>query len=1036
MKYTQQQFEEICRPLATGLDVDLTLGPADAHDYRSLSRLCANRLTHGLAWGVLGARINLEIIRKSAGKTFSDSTRLLKLYLLPEYYNFVMTHADRLDSIVSEANSDHRQAISVAVLEANYLLKYNKCGNCKQNCPQCEKFYVGETPEQLYMRVATFLCMAQGDDDLEKSFEMIKEAYNLLSAQKYSHATPTMYNAGTVRHQMASCFVLVQSDSLWGIEDNWTYVAEISRNSGGIGMDVSAVRHSFIGNSGKSDGVPALIKPLKEILGYVDQSKKRKGSAAMFLGVWHIDIIEFIQMGVPVGNDAGETVEAVQDMFYCAWANDLFMRRCRADESWTLFCPKRSPGLMDVYGAEFEKLYTKYEREGHGLKVIPAISILKELYNAQCKIGFPYIGFSDRFNEANVQENIGPIHSSNLCVAPETMVLTSKGYVSIQSIWGDRETKVWNGQSWSPTRVYRTGTDQPLLEVGFSNGSVLKCTPYHKFFLDEKSGALPAHLLKPGMKLIDTIFSVMPSSMTDPDAWTGVPINHTYLTKSAWLRVLFETMKITVYESKLYETVVWTKHNNCHIKSRDRDFLNDVRYMLQTMGCDPQLYHDKKSGWYRLFILSTDLYILGVVGQEYVKPGRNGCMPRYAPIRVQYVKKLDGLYDTFCFTEDDRGMGIFNGVITGQCMEISLHTSEEEIASCNLASVCLSNFCVDGAFDFVEFARVVRFIVRIMNNVIDRNFYPERIPQIKKTNLKNRPLGIGIQGLANTFAALDILFDSAEARDLNNQIIQVMYYSAVDESANIAAERGRSYGAFAGSPYSRGVLHPDMWKSPAVDGVEQKRAVFLDGITIHLGQSAGAARIHLDWAALRGKVRKGMYNSTLLALMPTATSSIIAEQAPCFEPFNFIIGSKSVLSGQYTHVCREFVQDMVKLGVWSETVCSQVKLDSLGGTASLTVPEKIAGNPLKVARWNFLMKKYLTAYEIRQQALIKQSIDRTPFVCQSQSLNWFSANPSWKKFYKNIMETWERGAKTGLYYNRGKSGMQARNVASCTACSS
>jgi len=767
MKYTQEQFEEICGPLSTDLNIDFSLGPADSYDLQSLSRLCANRITTNLDWSILGARLHLKLIRETAGKTFSESTNKLGLYLDKDYFNYIIEHKDELNKIPKEENSENRHAIAVGVVDKSYLLKYNKCGNCKQDCPECETFYVGETFEQMYMRIATFVCRPLSNNDKTGDIEMIKQAYQYLSDNVFSCATPTMYNAGTSRPQCASCFVKTIEDSLHSIEDNWMYTGEISRNSGGIGTDVSKIRHSQIGNAGKSDGVPALLKPYESILVYVDQSKKRKGSAAFYLATWHVDIEEFIMMKVPVGNQAsGHARNKCEDLFYSAWIPDIFMERARDDKDWTLFCPKRCPGLTEVYGKELEDLYIRYEKEGKGIKTVKARSILHLLFEAQCKKGVPYMCFSDRFNECNIQKNIGIIRSSNLC------------------------------------------------------------------------------------------------------------------------------------------------------------------------------------------------------------------------------------------------------------SEISLHTSENEIASCNLASLCLSKFVDDKTreFNYSYLGEVTRFVIRFMNNIIDRNYYPERIPQIKYANLKNRPLGIGIQGLANTFAKMELLFDSEEAREVNDKIIQTIYYYAVDESANLAQQFG-SYPAFEGSPYSKGLLHPDIWRAPNGD-----RSEFLDCY---------------DWSSLRIKASKGMRNSTLLALMPTATSSIIAEQSPCFEPFNFIVGSKSLISGQYTVVCKEFVEDMQKLGVWNDDFAKQIYFDpdnNIGSIQNIKIPDSIKDSPLKVARWNFLMDKYRTAYEIGARESIKQALQRTPFVCQSQSTNWFVGKPSFNKWFKNVIGSWERGAKTCMYYMRGNSSMKARAAMACEGC--
>jgi ribonucleotide reductase alpha subunit len=974
MKYTQKEFEKICAPLSSDLDIDLSLGPKDSYNLISLSRLCANRVTTNLDWGILGGRLHLKLIRETAGKTFSESTKKLQLYLNEEYYNFVQNNKKELDSIVNEEKSNKRQAIAIGVLEKSYLLKYNKCGNCKQDCSECENFYVGETPEQLYMRVATYNCMPD--------IEMIQQAYNYLSDNVYSHATPTMFNAGTLRSQMASCFVLTVEDSLWSIEDHWMYTGEISRASGGIGIDVSKIRHSQIGNSGKSDGVPGVLKPFESILVYVDQSKKRKGSAAAYLSAWHVDIEEFIMMKIPVGQQEDSKAKGkCEDLFYSVWLPDIFMERCEKDQDWTLFCPKRCPGLTEVWGKDFDDLYLRYEREKKGVKTIKAKKILHLVYTAQCKTGVPYICFSDRFNEANMQKNIGLIRSSNLCVSGDTHVLTNKGQLQIKTLQ-DKTVQVWNGQEFSETVVRKTGENQEMMEIKFSNGSTLNCTPYHKFPIgtSDKWAFVQAKDLILGNTIIPCEF---PRICGGGDTF--------------------------IFESTLLE-------DNCHCYDNcSCDHNCDCNIVCE---CKFDDYHPYKEIWaddVDYEDLKLDMQLAGY-NPIYSKDKKKLVMHHNSVITVTSIKHLDQKMDTYCFTEEKRGMGIFNGVITGQCSEISLHTSEKEIASCNLASLCLAKFVENGEFNYSRLGEVTRFVVRIMNNLIDRNYYPERIPQIKYANLKNRPLGIGIQGLANTYAKLELLFDSDEARQLNNKIIQTIYYYAVDESANLAQKYGE-YDAFEGSPYSEGLLHPDIWKAPNGD-----RAEFLDCY---------------DWSSLRTKVSKGMRNSTLLALMPTATSSIIAEQDPCFEPFNFIVGSKTLISGQYTKVCKEFVEDMQKLGVWNENFAKQIYYDGdndIGSAQNIPIPESIKDFPLKVAKWKFLMNKYRTAYEIGARESIIQMLARTPWVCQSQSANWFVSEPSWKKFYNNCIGSWKRGAKTGCYYNRGTSAMKAIAVSACEGC--
>jgi len=520
---TCEQIIEHAKKFNEGLKIDLDKFDG-VYNVFDLIKTCAARSRYNPDWGVLAGRMILNEIKKTAGQTFSDATRLLKNQLHPDYYDFVISNEDVLNEMVDESRSDKRQSISVATCLKSYLLKFNKCQGCGQ-CDECDKLWCASTLEYMYMRVATFLCMPD--------LQMIKDFYTLLSVGHISMATPTMFNAGLKRHQMASCFVVTIGDSLWSIEDFWLAFGEISRNAGGIGADVSRIRHSLIGEVGKSDGIPALLPTYQAILRYVDQSKKRKGSAAIFTSIWHIDIETVIKMKDPKGAESDDT--KCLDLSYGVWLNDLFMERVSKQEPWSLFCPKKAPGLTESHNEEFRELYLKYEKEGRARKVIPnARNLMIEIIEAQMSTGMPYLLNSDQINKCNMQDNIGIIRSSNLCVSGDTKILTDRGQIEIQKLVGEK-VNVWNGEEFSSTTIHQTGEGQDMVEVTFSNGSILKCTPYHKFYIQKTNprykpknmylnenivSVVEAKDLEDGMKIIKCEYPVVDTKRRFPYAYT------------------------------------------------------------------------------------------------------------------------------------------------------------------------------------------------------------------------------------------------------------------------------------------------------------------------------------------------------------------------------------------------------------------------------------------------------------------------------------------------------------------------------------
>ncbi|HLO53171.1 MAG TPA: ribonucleoside-diphosphate reductase subunit alpha [Saprospiraceae bacterium] len=316
------------------------------------------------------------------------------------------------------------------------------------------------------------------------------------------------------------------------------------------------------------------------------------------------------------------------------------------------------------------------------------------------------------------------------------------------------------------------------------------------------------------------------------------------------------------------------------------------------------------------------------------------------------------------------------------CTEIIEYTAPDEVAVCNLASISLSKFVIEDkkTFDFQKLHDITKVITRNLNKIIDINYYP--IPEAQNSNFRHRPIGIGVQGLADAFILMRMPFDSDEAKKLNTDIFETIYNAALEESCTLA-QRDGSYTTFAGSPASKGILQFDMW------GIDP-------------GQS------RYDWNRLKEDIKnKGLRNSLLLAPMPTASTSQILGNNECFEPYTSNIYTRRTLSGEYIIVNKHLLKDLTRLGLWNDEL--KQKLMAANGSVA-NIPE--IPNELKAL--------YKTVYEISQKVIIDQAADRGAFICQSQSLNLFVENPNFGKLSSMHFYGWQKGLKTGMYYLRSK----------------
>jgi len=328
------------------------------------------------------------------------------------------------------------------------------------------------------------------------------------------------------------------------------------------------------------------------------------------------------------------------------------------------------------------------------------------------------------------------------------------------------------------------------------------------------------------------------------------------------------------------------------------------------------------------------------------------------------------------------------------CSEIIEYSAPDETAVCNLASLSLPSFVKrsdehrESSFDFAELRRVAGVAIRNLNRVIDVNYYPTE--STERSNMRHRPVGLGVQGLADVFAMLKMDWESPEAADLNQRIFEHMYYAAVEMSADIASVEG-SYSTFAGCPVSKGLLQPDLWK------------------VVPLSEKDGS----LDWPALRAKAAKGIRNSLLIAPMPTASTSQILGNNECFEPFTSNLYTRRVLAGEFIMLNKHLLVELIAAGVWNDALKQQIVARNGSVQGIPEIPTEIQA-------------RYKTSWEMKQRTLIDMAAARGAFIDQSQSLNLFLADPNYAKLTSMHFYTWKTGLKTGCYYLRTKAPVVAQ----------
>jgi ribonucleotide reductase alpha subunit len=989
---------------------------------------CASLITKHLDYGTLAGRIIVSNNHKNTTNNFAYAMDTLYHFrdvhgihsplIHKDVWQLSQTHALFFQSILDYSRDYLLDYFGFKTLERAYLMKIGK--------------KIIERPQHMWMRVAIGI---HGGD-----LDRVKETYELLSQKYFTHATPTLFNAGTNHPQLSSCYLIgMEDDSVDGIYNTLKDCAKISKWAGGIGLhihDIRAAGTHINGTNGVSNGIVPMLRVFNTTARYIDQGGgRRSGSFAIYMEPWHADIEEFLDMR----KNHGDEEMRARDLFYGLWVPDLFMEKVKKDEDWVLFCPHKCPGLADCYGDDFNTLYEKYRSEGKANKTIKARTLWLKVLDSQMETGTPYLLYKDPANKKSNQQNLGVIKSSNLCVAPETMILTDKGYFEIKTLEG-KTVNVWNGEEFSETIVQKTGRDQELITIETSDGCTLDCTPYHKFYIQsEQTETVEAQHLKVNDQLMDCTYPTIEGEQTYPSSRDIVPLNASVTTKMKWLSDYYNT---DLYNTIILEGILFLSHNS-------NDFLLQIKLMLQLCGIfSKPMFTEKPT----LIISVNELLKQGFIPLRVnirIRSEENQPITRDAV----YIKKIihtGRRADTYCFNEPKKHAGIFNGIITGQCTEIIEYSDAEQTAVCNLASIGLTKFVLPNkTFDYEKLHEVTKVVTYNLNRIIDVNFYPT--DKTRVSNLLHRPIGIGVQGLADVFALMNVAFTSATAREINKLIFETIYHASLESSMEIA--KGRSAKMQTVAPHHASIFAkvdiPHLNNFSKVDMVSRDylaasaadefikellpipaELYYLNGTQMGAYSSfsdSPAAKGLLqfdmwdvtpsqryDWFSLKEEIKRyGLRNSLLVAPMPTASTSQILGNNECFEPFTSNLYSRRTNAGEFVLPNKYLMAELLEMGLWNEALKDNIILNK-GSIQQLTGLSE------------HFKEKYKTVWEIPMKQLIDMAADRGPYICQSQSLNLWMEDPDYKSLTAMHFYAWQTGLKTGIYYLRRKAKHQAQ----------
>jgi ribonucleoside-diphosphate reductase alpha subunit len=1047
---------------------------------------CASMSSIHYDYGTLACHITVSNHHKN---TESDILTAMK-----ELHNYKDNHGkhsplvtkDLVDII--EANFD---AVSAKLdFRRDYMFDYFGFKTLERSYLMRVNGKVVERPQHMWMRVSIGI----HGSDLESAFK----TYDYMSQKYFTHATPTLFNAGTPRPQLSSCFLLsMESDSINGIYNTLKDCALISKWAGGIGLHIHNIRatNSHIrGTNGSSNGIVPMLRVFNNTAKYVDQCLDPDSIVYTKRGPVKI---KNIVVGDEVVTDDGNCYAIRKVLDYPEYKGDMY----ELDVKHTLY-PLKLTDMHPLWIIKNEKsVQTKFDTIISDLdkKLISPDFIEVKNVKENDFVGFPI----PKWEQDIVHFTEDDCRMYGTLVGDGEMS-SSKNACFITINAEKTETIAFVESYLQALGINATQSGKgKRMRVVFSRNNMFKFT-YEMLYDDNGiKKILPNMLHLPRNKTINLIKGVL-----ETDANTSsnkivlemVSPNVIESVRYMLLRLGIMTSGYKNEESKIVLSIPKTKiicdmfPNKALTVSKSVKFFEHNGYLFSIVNSNKKtenyegrvidievdhadhhnfLTHNglvkngggKRNGSFAIYmepwhadiekfldmkknhgdeeLRARDLFyalwipdlfmnrvktdgqwtlmcpdecpgLSDVYGEEfealYAKYELEGKGRVTVKARDLWFKVLDAQMETgtpyLCYKDaanrksNQKNIGIIKS--SNLCSEILEVSTPEETAVCNLASIGLPTFVENGVFNYDKLQEVAGIITHNLNRVIDINYYPT--DKTKLSNMKHRPIGIGVQGLADVFMLMNIAFHSDEAKEVNQRIFETIYFGALDKSADLAKKEG-PYETYEGSPASQGTLQFDMW---------------------NVEPSA-----NLDWTMLKEKIAKtGLRNSLLLAPMPTASTSQILGFNECFEPFTSNIYSRRTLAGEFVLTNKYLMRELIDLGLWNADLKNNIVANQGSVQQLQNVPES-------------LKQKYKTVWEIPMRHVIDMAADRGAFICQSQSLNLWQEDPNYNSLTSMHFYAWSKGLKTGIYYLRRRAKHRAQQFTiepkkneECEMCSS
>ena len=975
----------------------------------------------------LASRIAISNLHKNTEKCFSKNIEKFYNYIHPqtkkhypliskEIYDIVIKHRTKLDSLIIHDRDFYFDYFGFKTLEKSYLIKMDGI--------------VAERPQHMHLRVA----LGIHHDNIEK----VVETYNLISQKYFTHATPTLYNAGTCRPQLSSCFLLtLEEDSIKGIYNTLEKCALISKYAGGIGLSIHNVRAkgSYIsGTNGISNGIVPMLKVFNDTARYVDQCFVDNTPVYTSNGIKNIQDIT-VKDDILTHDGTYNRVSCVRQYEYDGEVVTIKCNNFRPETNVTLMHPvlvlnrknklnKDYVEAKDLVVGDYlafpimnddtdNLLYNELDCYMYGVLLASGDFIDNLIYVDKLNMNDELLDYCKNYNvfyKMYKSENDTKKYViNNLKLYNIHLHLMKLSKLKLQSfvrglMSGRTNSCEYFNQLRETTVSLKTTTNLDLIQYVFQKLGVYSITDKNQLIIPHSSefkSILPneVHMLNmdiPCITLNNTLYveisevtrAKYKGNVTDFD----MAVNHNYQTSSGIVhngggkRKGSFAIYLEPWHADIMEFLDLKKQTGS-----ENMRATDLFYAVWI----PNLFMErveKNENW-SLFCPNEAPGLSDCHGEEfnklYLKYEQTENLARKSlKARDIWSKILESqietgtpyiLYKDHCNEKSNqKNLGTIHS--SNLCTEIVEYTAPDEIAVCNLASINLQSFVtIDNTFDFNKLHEITKVVTNNLNTIIDVNYYP--VKEAENSNKRHRPIGIGVQGLADTFIRLRYPFESVEAKQLNRDIFETIYHAAMETSIELAKDHG-VYSTYENSPLSKGQLQFDLWNEKPSD--------------------------RWNWDILRENLSKyGARNSLLVAPMPTASTAQILGNNESIEPYTSNLYTRKVLAGEFTIINKHLLTDLISRNLWNADIRNQI----MANEGSIQNINEIPDD---------LKELYKTVWEIKQKVVIDMAADRGAFICQSQSMNIHLESPSIRQLTSCHFYSWKKGLKTGCYYLRGR----------------